>query len=121
MTTAITVDANGIGRAAGPMFAFDRAATLALTGLAAAYNGLPVTAYLSTQDGHTALAAHAHGSPAAGAVSVTFDLDTAACLTLFSAGLECATPVRLRLIVTATDEVIADAVVSMHPGPKVTP
>lgn len=80
MTTAITVTA-GLGETTGKLVAFDRAASVALTGLASGFYSTAVTGRLTTLDGHTALATDATGTVSSGgAVTLSFDTDTDAML-----------------------------------------
>ena len=116
MTSTITVT-NGVGRQTGSLFAFDRASAVAVSGMASAYNGHACTAWLSTLDGATKLAT-ATATPTSGAATFTFDLDTAAVLALFSTGLAGNQSLRIRAVVTATDEVVFDAPVTMVPGAR---
>jgi len=84
MTTVVTVS-TGVGTQYGRLSAYDRAAAVSITGLASEFYGEAVTGELTTADGATALAPIATGTvSAAGAVTLTFDLDTAAMATLMA-------------------------------------
>lgn len=116
MTVAVTVS-GGVGVASGPLVAFDGACTLEVSGLAAAYDGQELTAWVATPDGRIKMAA-ATGAPAAGAVSLVFDLDTDESAAVFLAGGWKAQSVRVRAVVTATDEVAFDCLCTMEPGAR---
>ena len=60
MTTAVAVT-NGVGATTGRVAAYDPVASIALTGLAAAFYSVAVTGTLTTADGATALADDATG------------------------------------------------------------
>jgi hypothetical protein len=60
MTTAVAVT-NGVGATTGRLSAYDPVASIALTGLAAAFYSVAVTGTLTTADGATALADDATG------------------------------------------------------------
>ena len=116
MTSTVVV-ANGVGRQTGTLFAFDRESSVAVSGLASAYNGHACTAWVSSLDGATKLAT-ATATPSSGDATFAFDLDTAAVLALFQYGLAANQSLRLRAVVTATDEVVFDAPVTMVPGAR---
>ena len=85
MTSTVLVT-TGIGVQTGKIAAFDRVSVISITGLAAGFYSVAVTGLLTTADGKTALAPLATGTVSgAGAVSLTFDTDTAAMLVLMPA------------------------------------
>ena len=116
MTSTIAVT-NGVGLHTGTLFAFDRACAIAVTGLASAYNGLPCTVWLATLDGSSKLATGTV-TPAGGAATIALDLDTAAMRDHFTTGADRNQTLRLRAVVTATDEVVFDAEVTATPGAR---
>ncbi|MBU0608685.1 MAG: hypothetical protein KKI08_12420 [Armatimonadetes bacterium] len=115
MTIAVTVT-NGIGATVGTLFAFDRVATVTLSGLASAYNSAGVTGYLTMPDGRRRMATAATGTQTAGALSLAFNLDTSAVAGMFEGVNQTNQRLRLRVIVTATDEVVCDALLPIVPG-----
>jgi hypothetical protein len=115
MTSTVAVT-NGVGVQTGKLFAFDAVSTVNLTGLASAYNGLALTAYVTTRDGRIALAPLATATAGTTTASFAFDFRTAPCRGLFSTGAETNQEVRLRVIVTATSQVVCDALLDMVPG-----
>ena len=117
MTCTVAVT-NGVGTQTGKLFAFDAVSTVSLTGLAAAYNGLALTAYVTTQDGKTALAPLATCTAGTTTASFAFDFRTRTCRGLFTAGNQTEQTVRLRVMVTATSQVVCDALLAMVPGPE---
>jgi hypothetical protein len=115
MTTTVAVT-NGIGVQTGRLFACDAVSTVTLTGMDSAYNSAALAGRITTRDGRTALAATASATQASGAASFAFAFNTAACRALFATGAETAQTVRRRVIVAATDAVVADALMTMVPG-----
>jgi cell pole-organizing protein PopZ len=115
MTTTVAVT-NGVGVQTGKLFAFDAVSTVNLTGLASAYNGLALTAYVTGRDGRIALAPLATCTAGTTTASFAFDFRTGPCRGLFSTGAETNQKVRLRVMVTATSQVVCDALLDMVPG-----
>lgn len=117
MTSTIAVT-NGVGAQTGKLFAFDAVSTVTLTGLAAAYNGLALTGYVTSLDGKTALAPLATCTAGTTTATLVFDFRTRPCRSLFAQGNQTEQSVRLRVLVTATGQVVADATCAMVPGPE---
>ena len=115
MTSTVAVT-NGIGVQTGKLFAFDAVSTVNLTGLASAYNGLALTAYVTSRDGRIALAPLATCTAGTTTASFAFDFRTNTCRGLFATGAETNQEVRLRVMVTGTSQVVCDALLDMVPG-----
>ena len=114
MTTTVTVT-SGQGAASAPMLAFDGVAAVAVTGLAAAYYSAAVTGRLTTPDGHTALADDATWTvDGAGAVTLTFDTDTAAMLEYCGPGRTGQYNALLTVYVTSTKNYACRAVMPLR-------
>jgi hypothetical protein len=115
MTCTVAV-VNGVGVQHGPVYAFDRVARVNVSGLAAGTNGASLSARLTTPDGQTLLAAIATATQSSGAAALVFDLDTAAMLGMFSNGAQTTQAARLRIVLTVTRGVVADAPIIITPG-----